>query len=75
MCDYYWDHDEYKQAMNDAIFEEPVLQPLIIEKPNSALERPLTRRKHGALHELQQKCLDRPKYLVCGKCTNTCQCK
>ena len=31
-------------------------------------------RKHGALYELQQSCMDRPRYLVCGKCTTTCQC-
>lgn len=51
-----------------------VIKPILAIKSSvsQAVIKPV--RKHGALYELQQSCMDRPRYLVCGKCTTTCQC-
>ena len=66
----YWAHDDY--GCRVLVQPKPELTEVIAAPPKVQQRGP---RGSGSLWQLQQVCMNRTKYLVCGKCTSTCQCK
>ena len=66
------DNKNYRAECYDEAM--PELTEVIVEKPQPKVQQ-RGPRGSGSLWELQQMCMNRTKYLVCGKCTSTCQCR